>query len=427
MRCGKYGLILGLAAAITGSSAWGALSSNLISSGTFEGAGFGTGSEVIEPVIKVSDSALTPEEVTAGTNPVRAWQFHPAFDLGKWIGTWGVTTWDDPRAAYAGGNDIAPHNRSVVTRNSQSAGIMEGVAFRMGVGTFMQTPSHMIAGAAQLDFDYFFRYWEGNPTAGSYDPEVMDATPQILQLEVWGIMEAEMPTWQDRYGPGGGNSIARSEMVAMGWDPLYFAPDMNSQQHGKWLAGTPIDGPFAMGLPTDTPSASVWKTLSDGVTVYSGSQASPTTTTVDGSFSIAQKYDYLYVFAYLVTYSEGHPKFWLEGGSPADTMSVAIDNVTLQVSVGPSFIPGDFNGDGVVTLSDINPFKLALTDTAAWQAQYPEVVLEEVDPNGDGVITLSDINPFKAILTGGVGADVPEPASLGLLVVGALALARRRR
>ncbi|MCC7147050.1 MAG: hypothetical protein IT443_11450 [Phycisphaeraceae bacterium] len=426
MRRGQFRLVLGLAVAITGSSAWGALSSNLIPSGTFEGEGFGTESEVIEPVIKMSDSELTPEEVAAGTDPVRAWGFHPAFDMGKWIGTWGVSVWDDPRAAYAGGEAVAPHNRSTVTVGGQDAGVMEGVAFRMGVGTFVQTPSNMVAGAAKMDFDYFFRYWEGNPTAGSYDPGVMDATPQILQLEVWGIMEADMPTWEDRYGPGGGNSTARSEMVAMGWDPLYFAPNLNSQQHGKWLAGTPIDAPFAMGLPTDTPEASVWKTLSDGVTVYDGSMANPTTTVEDGSFTIAQAYDYLYVFAYLVTYSESHVNFWLLGGAPSDPMSVAIDNVTLQVSVGPSFIPGDFNGDGTVTLSDINPFKLALTDTAAWQAQYPEVILEEVDPNGDGVITLSDINPFKAILTGGVGADVPEPASLGFLVVGALALTRRR-
>ncbi|MCC7147057.1 MAG: PEP-CTERM sorting domain-containing protein [Phycisphaeraceae bacterium] len=401
-------------------AAWGALSSNIFSSGSsaFEGTGFGTGSEVIEPVIKVSASPLDQGE----TNPVQSWQFHPSYDLGKWIGTWAVSYWDDPRAAYALGNGVRPHNRSTVTVASQSTGIMEGVSFRMGVGTIMQAPSNMVAGAAKLDFDYFFRYWEGNPTAGSYDPATMDATPQILQLEVWGIMEADLPAYTDRFGPTN-EDLA---LAGMGWTKLYDAPNFSSQQHGKWEAGTPIDGPFAMGLPTDTPTASVWKTLSDGVTVYSGSKASPTTTTVDGTFNIAQAYDYLYVYASLVTYSESHMNFWMLGGAPSSQLSVAIDNVTLQVSVGPSFIPGDFNGDGAVTLSDINPFKLALTDVAAWQAQFPEVILEDVDPNGDGVITLSDINPFKALLTGGSGAEVPEPASLSLLVVGALALARRR-
>ncbi|MCC7145696.1 MAG: LEPR-XLL domain-containing protein [Phycisphaeraceae bacterium] len=68
-------------------------------------------------------------------------------------------------------------------------------------------------------------------------------------------------------------------------------------------------------------------------------------------------------------------------------------------------IPGDFDGDGAVTLSDINPFKQALTDTAVWQSQYPEVDLSKVDPNGDGVVTLSDVNPFKTLLAGGSSVD----------------------
>ncbi|MCC7147412.1 MAG: right-handed parallel beta-helix repeat-containing protein [Phycisphaeraceae bacterium] len=80
-----------------------------------------------------------------------------------------------------------------------------------------------------------------------------------------------------------------------------------------------------------------------------------------------------------------------------------------QVDIGAyelGGIPGDFNGDGALTLSDINPFKLALSDTAAWQAQYPGVPLWAIDPNGDGVLTLSDINPFKALLTAGSGQSL---------------------
>ncbi|MCC7146990.1 MAG: right-handed parallel beta-helix repeat-containing protein [Phycisphaeraceae bacterium] len=63
---------------------------------------------------------------------------------------------------------------------------------------------------------------------------------------------------------------------------------------------------------------------------------------------------------------------------------------------------GDFNGDWSMTLSDVNPFKLALNDLAAWQAQYPGIAVADVDPNGDGVVTLSDVNPFKLLLTAGV-------------------------
>jgi hypothetical protein len=50
------------------------------------------------------------------------------------------------------------------------------------------------------------------------------------------------------------------------------------------------------------------------------------------------------------------------------------------------------------------------------------------DFNGDGVVNTEDINPFIALLTGGGEATIiPEPASLALLGMGALALMRRRR
>ncbi|MCC7145822.1 MAG: hypothetical protein IT443_05200 [Phycisphaeraceae bacterium] len=101
----------------------------------------------------------------------------------------------------------------------------------------------------------------------------------------------------------------------------------------------------------------------------------------------------------------------------------------MNVWEGVPGIPGDFSGDGVVTLSDINPFKLALTDAAAFAAAYPEVDLQVVDPNGDGQITLSDINPFKTLLTGGggVGAVIPEPVGVVWMGLTVLVICRRGR
>lgn len=107
------------------------------------------------------------------------------------------------------------------------------------------------------------------------------------------------------------------------------------------------------------------------------------------------------------------------------------------------FIPdvGDFNGDGVVTTEDINPFVLALTDPADYAAVYPDWPLTLLDLNHDGSVDTGDIGPFVAALTGSAGgagmasgqasgqaAVIPEPA--GVLTVvwgGGLALLARRR
>ena len=61
---------------------------------------------------------------------------------------------------------------------------------------------------------------------------------------------------------------------------------------------------------------------------------------------------------------------------------------------------GDLNCDGVVNFLDINPFVLALTGQAAYQAQYPNCNWLNADANGDGVVNFADINPFVALLSG---------------------------
>ncbi|MCC7146253.1 MAG: pentapeptide repeat-containing protein [Phycisphaeraceae bacterium] len=122
------------------------------------------------------------------------------------------------------------------------------------------------------------------------------------------------------------------------------------------------------------------------------------------------------------------------GVTPSGTM--AIDSpyrwdlanlyTTGQATFLGAWLRGDFDGNGVLTLSDINPFKLALTDLAAWQAQNPGIPLSYVDPNGDGVVTLSDIPDFQAALAGGASSEVPEPAIAAVLLLGAIGLVRRR-
>ena len=62
---------------------------------------------------------------------------------------------------------------------------------------------------------------------------------------------------------------------------------------------------------------------------------------------------------------------------------------------------GDMNCDGVINFADINPFVLALTGQAAYQAAFPDCDYLNADINGDGLVDFADINPFVALLSGG--------------------------
>lgn len=62
---------------------------------------------------------------------------------------------------------------------------------------------------------------------------------------------------------------------------------------------------------------------------------------------------------------------------------------------------GDMNCDGAITVGDIAPFVLALTDPAGYVANFPDCAIENGDVSGDGQVTVSDIDSFVALLVGG--------------------------
>jgi T5SS/PEP-CTERM-associated repeat protein len=75
-------------------------------------------------------------------------------------------------------------------------------------------------------------------------------------------------------------------------------------------------------------------------------------------------------------------------------------SVVLIVTQAPPLI-GDLNCDGLINNGDIDPFVLALTNSAAYAAQFPGCNLHNADINGDGLVNNGDIDAFVALLTGG--------------------------
>lgn len=121
------------------------------------------------------------------------------------------------------------------------------------------------------------------------------------------------------------------------------------------------------------------------------------------------------------------PALWQENGVTFDGSTAgsyaAGSGVALSVAAG--FIPGDVNHDHIVDLGDINFV------TSHWL----NTGVDQADANGDGTVDLGDINFITARWLntgepGGIAAAlvaVPEPASIGLLGLGALGVLARRR
>ncbi len=106
----------------------------------------------------------------------------------------------------------------------------------------------------------------------------------------------------------------------------------------------------------------------------------------------------------------------LTGDFTTDTGDV--DELVLNL-IGTAY--GDANLDGAVDLLDLNRLGMNWANEGGWG---------EGDYNGDGLIDLLDLNLLGinwGFTGGGAAPAVPEPASVLLLGLGALALSRKRR
>ena len=107
---------------------------------------------------------------------------------------------------------------------------------------------------------------------------------------------------------------------------------------------------------------------------------------------------------------------------PAHVFHVAYSPVDVRLLY---LLLGDMNLDGSVDAGDVAAFVMALSDPAAYEAQYgitPDFV---GDINRDNAFDTGDVAAFVELLVG--AASVPEPATLGLLAMGWLMAVRRRR
>ncbi|MGE3180593.1 MAG: hypothetical protein AB7N71_03115 [Phycisphaerae bacterium] len=75
------------------------------------------------------------------------------------------------------------------------------------------------------------------------------------------------------------------------------------------------------------------------------------------------------------------------------------DSVSFTAAAPAGGLLGDMNCDGLISVSDIGPFVLALTDPAGYALQLPNCDINNGDINGDDLVSVGDIGAFVALLT----------------------------
>lgn len=85
-------------------------------------------------------------------------------------------------------------------------------------------------------------------------------------------------------------------------------------------------------------------------------------------------------------------------GIPGHVLTVLVDDFLATLATAE--VVGDLNCDGLLSVGDIGPFVLALTDPAGYAGQFPDCDVQAADTNCDGIVSVGDIGPFVRLLAG---------------------------
>jgi len=421
-------IVAAFAVVFAASTAWAGLSANVITGGGFESDTY------------LKQHATPDGGGPTGDDPIPNHRFSQDYDVGMWLMHWGQPSlaefpfvpgvdagggWsmhDDPRDLVAldqtvGNNngynsmfkeDIGNVNVSVDPYNAGNH-VLDVTMFRPMFGTYVAAPATPAATNAPIKFtfDFFYEDWDdADPTNAHY-----------AEVKVYGLNF--LPTNDTSVfntGPG-------SFQQPLGGDPI-GAPVGDGEILARFNWGGWYTDPGQVGGGIDDTGG--WVTVDSANEAYLWDDASWHYL----SMMPSKSWDYYAIVVDAAAYHEAHMYFWYyDKGRVTDTFYMGFDDFNLQVTTQQA---GDFNLDGITNLLDINDFVLALTNMPGYMVAYPTADIPAIDPSqmanpGDPIINLLDINPFVILLTGGGEAGaIPEPASIGLLVLGGLALLRRR-
>ena len=404
-----------------------------------------------------------------------------------YYGQGGFSTKDYPRqlnATMVGvpgvvADDISNNNRSVDPYNPSNH-IMETVAFYPTMAQWVQAPANQVAGPIQVNFDFFLNHWQADTSLNWFDQFVIQVYgSNFLPPHNVGMGTNIPGTTFNGFDPtGGANSV----------DTTIDGVHYKAQKLAQFGWGSDWTN-FDPNRPEQWPGTNGWKHLDSTVPTvgWDDIDAADLGNVIIPS-SIAETFPYYSVVINSRIYNEGHEYFWavngygVNGNRASDTgPAIGFDNIDLRVSTRTP-IPGDCNRDGRLTTDDVDPFIQGVFGggPVVWPesdinqdgllnsfdiplffdliTRSPDVL--KADTNGDSLVNALDISAFVTHLVSGEfsseadinkdslvnaldisgfvtclvngacageagGTVVPEPATLGLLLVSMWALRRR--